>query len=142
LSGRRSLAILVLLLPVVLTAGLGVAAGYAVSRAIRIPRVSELASYRPDIVTEIRGSDGSPIARYAIERRVLVGRQQIPDVMVKALLAAEDARFFEHGQADAFQVDWRTGFGHWHLLSLRAQRRNPAAICIASPLRSRNDYAQ
>src|SRR5512146_2504635 len=78
MSGRRLLALLVLLLPVVLTAGLGVAAGYAVSRAIRIPRVSELATYRPDIVTEIRGADGSTIARYAIERRVLVSRTQIP----------------------------------------------------------------
>ena len=84
---RRAAAFLVLLLPVVLTAGLGVGAGYAVSRVIRIPKVSELASYTPDIVTEVRGSDGSVIARFAIERRVLIARDQIPDVMVKALLA-------------------------------------------------------
>lgn len=72
LNGRRAAAVLVLLLPVVLTAGLGVGAGYAVSRMIRVPRVSELANYRPDIVTEIHASDGAVVARFSIERRILV----------------------------------------------------------------------
>lgn len=104
LSGRRAAALLVLLFPVVLTAGLGVGAGYAVSNLIRIPKVSDLATYRPDIVTEIRAADGSIIARFAIERRVLVTRKEIPDVMVRALLAAEDARFFEHGGIDLVRI--------------------------------------
>ncbi len=101
---RRAGAVVFLLLPVLLTAGLGVGAGFALSRVIHVPRVSELASYRPDIVTEIRGSDGSVIARFAIERRFLVERPQIPDVMVKALLAAEDARFYEHGGIDLIRI--------------------------------------
>lgn len=104
MTGRRVAALLTLLLPVLLTAGLGVAAGYAISKAVKIPKVNELATYRPDIVTEIRGADGSVIARYAIERRVLVGRRQIPDVMVKALLAIEDARFYEHGGIDVVRI--------------------------------------
>ena len=104
MTGRRVAAILVLLVPVLLTAGLGVGAGYTLSRLIQVPRVSELASYRPDVVTEIRGGDGSTIARYAIERRFLIERKQIPDVMVKALLAAEDTRFFEHGGIDLIRI--------------------------------------
>src|ERR1035437_3794425 len=102
--GRRAAAVLVLLLPVALTAGLGVAAGYTMSRLIQVPRVSELASYRPDIVTEIRGVSGSTVARYAIERRFLVDRTQIPDAMVKAVLAAEDARCYEHGGIDLIRI--------------------------------------
>ncbi len=102
--GRRLAALLVLLLPVVVAAGLGVGAGYAASELIRVPKVSELATYRPDIVTEVRGSDGSVVARFAIERRFLVSRKQIPDVMVKALLAAEDARFYEHGGIDIIRI--------------------------------------
>ena len=104
MHGRRAAAVLVLLLPIALTAGLGVAAGYTMSRLIQVPRVSELASYRPDIVTEIRGSNGSTVARYAIERRFLVERKQIPDAMVKAVLAAEDARFYEHGGIDIIRI--------------------------------------
>ena len=104
MHGRRAAAVLVLLLPIALTAGLGVAAGYTMSRLIQVPRVSELASYRPDIVTEIRGVGGTTVARYAIERRFLVNRTQIPDVMVKAVLAAEDARFYEHGGIDIIRI--------------------------------------
>jgi penicillin-binding protein 1A len=102
--GRRAAAVLVLLLPIALTAGLGVAMGYTMSRLIQVPRVSELASYRPDIVTEIRGANGSTVARYAIERRFLVERNQIPEAMVKAVLAAEDARFYEHGGIDIIRI--------------------------------------
>ena len=104
MTGRRVAALSILLVPVLLVAGLGVGAGYGLSRAIRIPKVSELATYRPDIVTEIRGVDGSTIARFAIERRVLVERKDIPDVMVKALLAAEDARFYDHSGIDLVRI--------------------------------------
>ena len=104
MRARRAAALAVLFLPVLLTAGLGAGAGYALSRAIRIPKVSTLATYRPDIVTEIRGADGSTIARFAIERRVLVTRKDIPEVMVKALLAAEDARFYDHSGIDLIRI--------------------------------------
>ncbi len=101
---RRIAAVIVLLLPVALTAGIGVGAGYALSNAIRVPRVSELATYRPDVVTELRGADGSVLARFSLERRVLIERKDIPDVMVKALLAAEDARFYEHSGLDLVRI--------------------------------------
>ena len=104
MSARRVGAVAVLLVPILLVAGLGVAAGYGLSQAIRVPRVSELATYRPDIVTEVRGADGSTIARFAIERRVLIDRKDIPDVMVKALLAAEDARFYDHSGIDLVRI--------------------------------------
>lgn len=102
--GRRAAAILVLLLPALLAAGLGVAAGWATSQLIRVPKVEQLATYRPDIVTEIRGSDGSIVARFAIERRFLVTREQLPDVLVKAVLAVEDARFYDHGGVDIIRI--------------------------------------
>ena len=102
--GRRAAAILVLFLPVLLAAGLGIGAGWAASQLIRVPKVEQLASYRPDIVTEIRGADGTIVARFAIERRFLVTRGQIPDVLVKAVLAAEDARFYDHGGVDIIRI--------------------------------------
>ena len=102
--GRRAAALLVLLLPVLLAAGLGVGAGWAASRLIRVPKVEQLASYRPDIVTEIRGADGSIVARFAIERRFLVTRDQLPEVLVQAVLAAEDARFYDHGGVDIIRI--------------------------------------
>lgn len=101
---RRLAAVLLLLLPAVVIAGLGVGAGYALSSAIRVQRVSELATYRPDVITELRGADGSLLARFALEKRILIERKDIPDVMVKALLAAEDARFYEHSGIDILRI--------------------------------------
>lgn len=96
--GRRKIAIAVT--PLLAAALLGVVAGSAATNFVRVPRVSELETYRPDIITEIRGTDGSTIARYAIERRILVSRGQIPAVLRNAIIATEDKNFFRHGGID------------------------------------------
>ena len=84
-----------------LAAGLlGALAGSATTGFVRVPRVSELETYRPDIITEIRASDGSTIARYAIERRILVSRAEIPAVVKNAIIATEDKNFYQHGGVD------------------------------------------
>ncbi|MDQ5858347.1 MAG: PBP1A family penicillin-binding protein, partial [Acidobacteriota bacterium] len=92
--------ILFALAPLVAATLLGAVAGAAATNFIRVPRVSELETYRPDIITEIRGTDGSTIARYAIERRILVSRGQIPVVLRNAIIATEDKNFFRHGGID------------------------------------------
>jgi penicillin-binding protein 1A len=92
--------VLLLSLPILAATLLGAFAGSAATTLVRVPRVSELETYRPDIITEIRGSDGSTIARYAIERRILVSRGEIPPVLRQALIATEDKNFFRHGGVD------------------------------------------
>jgi penicillin-binding protein 1A len=86
--------------PIAAAALLGAVAGATATNFIRVPRVSELETYRPDIITEIRGTDGSTIARYAIERRILVSRGEIPVVLRNAIVATEDKNFFQHGGID------------------------------------------
>ena len=68
-------------IPLVAVGGLGVLAGSVATNFVRVPRVSALETYRPDIITEIRGTDGSTIARYAIERRILIPRSDITTVL-------------------------------------------------------------
>ena len=92
--------ILFALVPIAAAALLGAVAGATATNFIRVPRVSELETYRPDIITEIRGTDGSTIARYAIERRILVSRGEIPVVLRNAIVATEDKNFFQHGGID------------------------------------------
>ena len=125
--GRRAAALLALLLPVLLAAGLGVGAGWAASQLIRVPKVEQLASYRPDIVTEIRGADGSVVARFAIERRFLVTRSQIPEVLVKAVLAAEDARFYDTGASTSSGSAARRSATSPRGGSPRGPRRSPSS---------------
>ena len=86
------------------TSGLGALAGYAGAHLIRIPRVEELATYRPDIITEIRAADGTTIARYAVERRILVHAAGIPEVLRRAIVATEDKNFYRHGGIDVVRI--------------------------------------
>ena len=51
-----------LVLPLLLVGFLGTLAGSVASGFVRVPRVSELATYRPDIITQITARDGSTIA--------------------------------------------------------------------------------
>ncbi|HEV8232226.1 MAG TPA: PBP1A family penicillin-binding protein [Thermoanaerobaculia bacterium] len=97
IDGRKAA---IALTPLLAAAVLGAVAGSASTNFVRVPRVSELETYRPDIITEIRGTDGSTIARYAIERRILVSRGQIPGVLRNAIIATEDKNFFRHGGVD------------------------------------------
>ena len=92
--------VLALILPLFVVAFLGSVAGSFATNFVRVPRVSELATYRPDIITEIVARDGSTIARYAIERRVLISRATIPAVFRNAIVATEDKNFFNHGGVD------------------------------------------
>ncbi|HTO89337.1 MAG TPA: PBP1A family penicillin-binding protein [Thermoanaerobaculia bacterium] len=87
-------------IPLLAAGVLGAMAGSLASDFVRVPRVSELETYRPDIITEIRAADGSTIARYAVERRVLVGAADIPPVVKKAIIATEDRNFYRHGGVD------------------------------------------
>lgn len=61
-----------------------------------LPQVSELHNYNPPQVTRVLARDGTPLGEMFVERRTVVSIQSVPDVMKKAVLAAEDARFYEH----------------------------------------------
>ncbi|MBI5233150.1 MAG: PBP1A family penicillin-binding protein [Deltaproteobacteria bacterium] len=65
-----------------------------------LPSVQSLVDYHPNLATRIYASDGSPIAEFFTERRIVVPLGKIPDHVIKAFLAAEDARFFEHKGLD------------------------------------------
>jgi penicillin-binding protein 1A len=61
-----------------------------------LPAFDTLKDYHPLVATRVYGSDGSEVFAFARERRTVVPFDQIPEVMKKAVLAAEDARFYEH----------------------------------------------
>ncbi len=97
---RMSRRALLVALPLLAAGALGAFAGSLASGFVRVPRVQELATYRPDIITEIRAADGSTIARYAVERRILVSETDIPPIVKKAIIATEDKNFYRHGGID------------------------------------------
>ncbi len=67
---------------------------FAVTR--ELPAFDDLQDYRPLVSTRVFGADGREVFQFARERRTVVPIEQIPPVLLKAVLAAEDARFYEH----------------------------------------------
>lgn len=69
-----------------------------------LPDVSELANYTPKLPLRIYTSEGVLIREFGEERRNMVPIAEIPKVMKDAVLAVEDARFYEHGGVDFIGV--------------------------------------
>jgi penicillin-binding protein 1A len=78
-----------------------------------LPSVSELKVYQPPQVTRVLARDGSVLAELYTQRRTVVPLAALPAHVKLAVLAAEDAGFYEHeglnylGIARAFLVNLR-----------------------------------
>lgn len=91
----------------VATFGVGAVIAVFIALAIAypsIPDVSSLAHYRPKQPLRVYTSDDQLIGEFGQERRSLTPIDQIPQVMKNAVLAAEDAHFYEHGGVDYLSV--------------------------------------
>src|SRR5512135_1729771 len=69
-----------------------------------LPSLETLTDYRPKIPLRVYSTEGTQIGEFGEERRVLVNISDVPDLMKKAILAAEDERFYEHGGIDYLGV--------------------------------------
>ncbi len=75
----------------------------AVSLAVaypNLPSIASLTDYRPKLPLRVYSADGVLLGEFGEERRKLTPIAQIPKVMIDAVLAAEDARFYQHGGVD------------------------------------------
>lgn len=78
----------------------GIIAGIFRAVKINLPDVSELEHFEPNIISTLLGDDGSVIKEFAIERRVEIPYDKIPQVLKQAIVATEDPRFFRHPGVD------------------------------------------
>lgn len=81
---------------------LGAGSIYGLYRYIepQLPDVATLKDVRLQIPMQIYSADGELIAQYGEKRRIPVTLDQIPPEMVKAFIATEDSRFYEHHGVD------------------------------------------
>jgi penicillin-binding protein 1A len=63
----------------------------------KLPDVSDLLDYRPKLPLRIFSAEGVLLGEFGEELRNLTPISQIPKVMKDAVLAIEDAHFYEHG---------------------------------------------
>jgi penicillin-binding protein 1A len=91
LAGLAAGGLLVLLLLV----ALALAVAYP-----NLPDINSLADYRPKLPLRVYSSDGVQLGEFGEERRTFMPIASMPQVMKDAVLAAEDARFYQHGGVD------------------------------------------
>jgi penicillin-binding protein 1A len=65
-----------------------------------LPSLDLLQNYQPSLVTTVYADDRQPIGQFFIERRILTPLPDIPKTLTQAVIATEDARFFEHPGLD------------------------------------------
>ncbi|WP_426115926.1 penicillin-binding protein 1A [Massilia sp. PWRC2] len=80
--------------------------GTAVVLWSNVPSIEAVTDYQPKIPLRVYTADHVLIGEFGEEHRDFVAVAKMPPLMVKALLAIEDKRFFDHGG-----IDWRRALG-------------------------------
>ncbi|WP_034917596.1 MULTISPECIES: peptidoglycan glycosyltransferase/peptidoglycan DD-transpeptidase MrcA [Erwinia] len=70
----------------------------------QLPDVATLKDVRLQTPMQIYSADGELIAQYGEKRRIPLKMAAIPPVMVKAFIATEDSRFYEHHGVDPIGI--------------------------------------
>ena len=92
----KNLKRILFLLSIVITILIGALVGIILVYQKGFPQIKSLEDIRPKVMTVIHDDQGQPIKEFAIEKRTIVNRQDIPDILEKALIASEDNQFYSH----------------------------------------------
>lgn len=85
-------------------AAVGVGAYLFASYGRQLPDYTQLADYEPPVTTRVYAGDGRLLAEYAIEKRVYVPIDVVPQRVVDAFVSAEDKSFFQHPGVDVLGI--------------------------------------
>jgi penicillin-binding protein 1A len=101
---KRYLGSLVFVFLLCLSIALGATAGVLFVYNSDLPQVNSLEDYHPSLITEVRADDGQVIGSFALERRIIVTWDEIPQVMKDAITSVEDQNFFTHWGIDFYGI--------------------------------------
>jgi penicillin-binding protein 1A len=83
----------------------GIIIAYKLNYSRAASEVAALATYQPSVVTRVYADDGKTIiGEFALERRIPLKYEEIPPVVKNAILAVEDARFYDHVGIDPIRI--------------------------------------
>ena len=66
-----------------------------------LPDYKKLSNYEPSVLSRVYTKNGELVAEYAIEKRLFIPYDSIPEKVINSFLSAEDKNFFEHPGVDA-----------------------------------------
>src|SRR5688572_8353493 len=105
MSSKLTWLSMALLLAISAGALTGVLFSYYLNNSRYSVEVSALATYRPPQVTTIYADDGETVlAEFAIEKRIPIKEQDIPQNVEDALIAIEDNRYYDHIGIDPYRI--------------------------------------
>lgn len=79
---------------------LGTMLGAYIAILRNLPDIAQLEEFEPSIITYIFADNEEVVGEYAIEKRIEVPYEEIPEVLKEAIIATEDPRFFNHKGID------------------------------------------
>jgi len=65
-----------------------------------LPDYRQLQSYQTKALSRVYSSNENILTEFAIEKRIFVPYQAIPDLVIKSFVVAEDKNFFKHDGLD------------------------------------------
>ena len=72
--------------------------------ATGLPSLTVLHEYQPSLITKVHADDGQVIGQFYVEHRILAPLTAVPQYLLNAVIAVEDARFFEHPGLDIWGI--------------------------------------
>jgi penicillin-binding protein 1A len=100
IMNKRETSVLLYLGLTLLTVLVGGAVGFIIFSAWDLPQVQTLEEYRPSITSRVYSDNNKLLAEFFLENRTPVALNDVPDVLIKALIATEDTRFYSHPGID------------------------------------------
>jgi penicillin-binding protein 1A len=102
---RRATFIALFILAIIAGGLTGLVTSYQLTFSSFAAEVDSLSEYRPPEVTKVFADDGKTvIGELALERRIPLAYEEIPEKMKQAILAIEDTRFDDHIGIDPVRV--------------------------------------
>ncbi|HLH31308.1 MAG TPA: PBP1A family penicillin-binding protein [Terriglobia bacterium] len=101
---KRYLGSLVFVFLLCLAIAVGATAGVLFVYNSDLPQINSLEDYHPSLVTDVYSDDGQVIGSFALERRIVVTYDQIPQLMKDAIISVEDQNFYSHWGIDIYGI--------------------------------------
>ena len=69
-----------------------------------LPDYKILANYKPPVSSRVHSGEGQLIAEYALQKRLFIPYDSMPEKLIYSFLSAEDKNFFSHSGVDAKSI--------------------------------------
>jgi len=104
IGGRKFVGRVLFGLLVLISVLVGATAGLLLVYTTDLPQVDALEAYRPSSITEIYDDHNRVIGSFALQRRVVVGYDDFPQILRDALVSIEDKQFYSHSGINFFRI--------------------------------------